>query len=165
MLFNTRLDWSVTDTKLLVWHFGGQRALICIVCSSHGQHLSGPKLAIAEVQQLSVVLINHEQSFLQGPAPEIRLPTELQTSVKKKGASLETILSGHPSTSINIAALSSYLSSHPWCILRGPSNFWAFPRVSGQRSFSTVWFLCSKQSAVCLTWTQNGFLSSCKRIE
>lgn len=32
-LFNTRLDWSVTDMELLVWHFCGQQALTCIMCS------------------------------------------------------------------------------------------------------------------------------------
>lgn len=37
-LFNTRLDWAVTDSELLVRHFGGQRALFsaCVLCSSHG---------------------------------------------------------------------------------------------------------------------------------
>lgn len=39
-LFNVRLDWSVTDTELLVRHFGGQRTLSCVICSSHGHSAS-----------------------------------------------------------------------------------------------------------------------------
>lgn len=35
-LFNSRLDWSVTDTELLVRHFGGQKISACLICSSHG---------------------------------------------------------------------------------------------------------------------------------
>ncbi|KAL1282097.1 hypothetical protein QQF64_000900 [Cirrhinus molitorella] len=43
---------------------------------------------------------------------EIRLPSTLQTSLKRESTS-EKILSGHPSTPINIVNLSCYLSSHP----------------------------------------------------
>lgn len=35
-LFNSRIDWSVIDTELLVRHFGGQKFLACAICSSHG---------------------------------------------------------------------------------------------------------------------------------
>ncbi|KAL7878385.1 hypothetical protein AOLI_G00093590 [Acnodon oligacanthus] len=33
-LYNSRLDWSITDTELLVRHFGGHCALDCAVCGS-----------------------------------------------------------------------------------------------------------------------------------
>lgn len=33
---NTRLDWSITDSEHLVRNFGGQRTLVCQLCSSHG---------------------------------------------------------------------------------------------------------------------------------
>lgn len=51
--------------------------------------------------------------LLQRPAPQICLPTTLQTSVQRKSSASEKILNGHPSTPINIDILSSYLSSHP----------------------------------------------------
>lgn len=39
-LQNTLIDWTITDTDLLVRHFGGQKILACIVCSSHGHSAS-----------------------------------------------------------------------------------------------------------------------------
>lgn len=39
-LFNSRLDWSIIDTELLVRHFGGQKTLTCVICSSHGHSAS-----------------------------------------------------------------------------------------------------------------------------
>jgi hypothetical protein len=35
-LYNSKLDWSVTDSELLIRHFGGQKTLACSICSSHG---------------------------------------------------------------------------------------------------------------------------------
>lgn len=35
-LYNSKLDWSVIDTELLIRHFGGQKTLACSICSSHG---------------------------------------------------------------------------------------------------------------------------------
>ncbi|KAL1250506.1 hypothetical protein QQF64_018302 [Cirrhinus molitorella] len=39
-LYNSRLDWSVTDSDLLIRHFGGQKTLACAVCNSHGHSAS-----------------------------------------------------------------------------------------------------------------------------
>ncbi|KAL1276974.1 hypothetical protein QQF64_023647 [Cirrhinus molitorella] len=114
-LYNSRLDWSVTDSELLIRHFGGQKAPVCLICSSHGHSASlcpkvhasraSPALHGADPSNLALDL-------LQGTPPEIRLPSTLQTSLKRESTS-EKILSGHPSTPINIVNLSCYLSSHP----------------------------------------------------
>ncbi|KAL1252705.1 hypothetical protein QQF64_017398 [Cirrhinus molitorella] len=114
-LYNSRLDWSVTDSELLIRHFGGQKAPVCLICSSHGHsaslcpkvHASRASPALHGVDPSNLAL-----DLLQGTPPEIRLPSTLQTSLKRESTS-EKILSGHPSTPINIVNLSCYLSSHP----------------------------------------------------
>lgn len=35
-LYNSKLDWSIIDTELLIRHFGSQKTLACSICSSHG---------------------------------------------------------------------------------------------------------------------------------
>ena len=35
-MLNVRIDWSTTDTELLLHHFGGHQSISCAICSSHG---------------------------------------------------------------------------------------------------------------------------------
>ncbi|KAL1277105.1 hypothetical protein QQF64_023778 [Cirrhinus molitorella] len=87
-LHNFRLNWAVPDTELLVRHFGGHKILACAVCSSYGHSASFcPKVfttntpgAIHGAEQPGVSF-----DFLQGPEPEARLPSALQTPFPRKG--------------------------------------------------------------------------------
>jgi hypothetical protein len=54
LLFNSRLDWSVTDTELLVRHFGGAKTLICNICSAHGHSASFCPKAFASQEPRAV---------------------------------------------------------------------------------------------------------------
>ncbi|MGL5501434.1 MAG: hypothetical protein ACRDCK_09865, partial [Plesiomonas shigelloides] len=109
-LFNTRIDWSVTDTELLIRHFGGQKILACTICSAHGHSASFCPKAFASQAPPAV---QGSENRLQGSAPEIRLPTPVQARNSREGPNSEKILISHPSTPINVSALSCYLSSHP----------------------------------------------------
>ncbi|KAA0717587.1 hypothetical protein E1301_Tti013802 [Triplophysa tibetana] len=109
-LFNSRLDWSIVDTELLVRHFGGQKTLTCVVCSSHGHSAS---LCPKTLTRQGPVAVHGADPFLQRAPPEIRLPTEIQTCQTRKAPVREKVLRNHPSTPVNIHTLASYLSSHP----------------------------------------------------
>nr|XP_055074593.1 uncharacterized protein LOC129454107 [Misgurnus anguillicaudatus] len=111
-LFNTKLDWSITDSELLVRHFGGQKTLACAVCSSHGH--SAPFCPKTLTARAAPAVHGADSAhLLQGPASKICLPTTLQACDKRTSAVSQKILNDHLSTPINITILSSYLSSHP----------------------------------------------------
>ncbi|XP_041920582.1 uncharacterized protein LOC121684588 [Alosa sapidissima] len=110
-LYNSRLDWSVVDTELLVRHFSSQRSLSCNICSSHGHSASLCPQTVFSAP--SVPATARGDGPVQGPSSKVRMPPSRKAAAGRKGGFCKEILASHPSTPINVSVLSYYLSAHP----------------------------------------------------
>ena len=71
-MLNARIDWSTTDTELLLYHFGGHQSLSCAICSSHG-HTSVlcPKAATTAPVYASKTSLVHGDVHVRQPSDRL----------------------------------------------------------------------------------------------